>query len=84
MKAHRCKMANESKMADHSTSFEYFLQEAKQNPYLEKLQALQLSTFINLRENDIKCVLSFLNIKQLFHHLTAELNAININKVNQL
>ena len=37
MKAHRCKMANESKMADHSTSIDCFLQEAKQSPYLEIL-----------------------------------------------
>ena len=77
MKLHRCSLAKETKMVDHSTNFECFLKEAIQNHYLEKLQALHLSTFINVREIDIKCVLTFLNIKQLFHHLTAELNAIN-------
>ena len=71
MNTHRCSLANETKLADHSTSVECFVQEAKQSSYLEKLQALHLSTFINLRENDIKCVhvLTFLYILQLFRHL---------------
>ena len=34
MKSHRCSLANETKLADHSTSVEGLLQEAKQNPYL--------------------------------------------------
>ena len=84
MKIHQYSLANETKMADYSTIVECLMKEANQNPYLEKLQALHLSIFINLRENDIKCVLTFLNIIQLFHHLTVVINAINIYKVNQV
>ena len=47
MNTHRCRLTNETKLADHSTSLECFVKEAKQSPLFEEVAS---TTFIDFHQ----------------------------------